>query len=458
MMHVADRVGADEAPTLTIVSGATLLVLVVFTVPLTTLDATARALAAGPGAQAWILSGMPLGGATGLLGSGALGDNHGRRRVFLWGLALLAAASALGALARTDLFLIFARVAQGFGGAAILACGLGLIGQVFADDRARTRATAVWAAALGAGVATGPIFAALLAQIGGWRAAHVGTGLLAATLGLAGRAILPETDTDRHDPMDWTGTILLAAGLAAVMSGLTEMRLGWARPSVLLLIGGGLVLLAAFGRNEARHRNPILAPSLFRRADFVGATVAAFASGAGVLALMTLVPTLLTRAMHVGPLIAAIVLLAWSATSVLTALAARWLPHGLSPRRLLIGGLASCALAQLMLLGPAPDDALLRLLPGLFLAGAANGILNAALGRLAVASVPADRTAMGSGANNTARYLGSAIGITVAAVLIAHGADVGGITGLLRGWDQAVLVTTAFSILGALVVAVARDS
>ena len=74
-----------------------------------------------------------------------------------------------------------------------------------------------------------------------------------------------------------------------------------------------------------------------------------------------------------------------------------------------------------------------------------------------MASVPADRTAMGSGANNTARYLGSAIGITVAAVLIAHGADVGGVTGLLRGWDQAVLVTTAFSILGALVVAVARD-
>ena len=163
MMHVANTVGADEAPTLTIVSGATLLVLLVFTVPLTTLDATARALAAGPGAQAWILSGMPLGAATGLLGSGALGDNHGRRKVFLWGLALLAAASALGALARTDLLLILARVVQGFGGAAILACGLGLIGQAFADDRARTRATAVWAAALGAGVATGPIFAALLA-------------------------------------------------------------------------------------------------------------------------------------------------------------------------------------------------------------------------------------------------------------------------------------------------------
>lgn len=457
MMHVANTVGADEAPTLTIVSGATLLVLLVFTVPLTTLDATARALAAGPGAQAWILSGMPLGAATGLLGSGALGDNHGRRKVFLWGLALLAAASALGALARTDLFLILARVVQGFGGAAILACGLGLIGQAFADDRARTRATAVWAAALGAGVATGPIFAALLAP--DRRLARCSCRDGAARGGpRSGGARDPARDghrpaqshgLDRDDPArrracrGHVGTHRDAARLGAPLRSAPHRR--------------GLVLLAAFGRHEARHRNPILALSLFRRSDFVGATVAAFASGAGVLALMTLVPTLLTRAMHVGPLIAAIVILAWSATSVVTALAARWLPHGLSPRRLLIGGLAGCAVAQLMLLGPAPDEALLRLLPGLFLAGAANGILNAALGRQAVASVPADRTAMGSGANNTACYLGSAIGITGAAVLIAHGADVGGMTGLLRGWAQAVLETAAFSILGALIVAVARE-
>lgn len=458
MMHVANTVGADEAPTLTIVSGATLLVLLVFTVPLTTLDATARALAAGPGAQAWILSGMPLGAATGLLGSGALGDNHGRRKVFLWGLALLAAASALGALARTDLFLILARVVQGFGGAAILACGLGLIGQAFADDRARTRATAVWAAALGAGVATGPIFAALLAP--DRRLARCSCRDGAARGGpRSGGARDPARDghrpaqshgLDRDDPArrracrGHVGTHRDAARLGAPLRSAPHRR----RPRP------ARGLRAPRGAASQPDPRPL---SLFRRSDFVGATVAAFASGAGVLALMTLVPTLLTRAMHVGPLIAAIVILAWSATSVVTALAARWLPHGLSPRRLLIGGLAGCAVAQLMLLGPAPDEALLRLLPGLFLAGAANGILNAALGRQAVASVPADRTAMGSGANNTACYLGSAIGITGAAVLIAHGADVGGMTGLLRGWAQAVLETAAFSILGALIVAVARE-
>ena len=99
---------------------------------------------------------------------------------------------------------------------------------------------------------------------------------------------------------------------------------------------------------------------------------------------------------------AAVVLLAWSAATAVTAVGARWLP--VTPRKLLIGGLIGCAAGQLSVYGLHPDSSILRLLPGLLLAGAANGILNAALGHQAVASVPADRSAMGSGANNTARY------------------------------------------------------
>jgi MFS family permease len=148
--------------TLAVASIATALVLIVFTVPLTTLTSTARALAAGPGAQAWILSAMSVGAAAGLLGSGAIGDDYGRRRTFLGGTLLLALASAGGALAPNAFLLIVARIVQGVGGAAILACGLGLIGQVY-PGRALARATGIWAAALGAGVASGPILASALA-------------------------------------------------------------------------------------------------------------------------------------------------------------------------------------------------------------------------------------------------------------------------------------------------------
>ena len=109
------------------------------------------------------------------------------------------------------------------------------------------------------------------------------------------------------------------------------------------------------------------------------------------------------------------------------------------------------------MLGITPASTPARLLPGLFVAGAANGLLNAALGRQAVASVPADRTAMGSGANNTARYLGSAIGIAACSVIVNHGGPDAGATGVTSGWTAAVVFTAAVSLASALVVAIVRD-
>ncbi len=98
----------DPGHTLAVAAAGTLLVLVAFTVPLTTLADTAAGLGAGPGAQAWVLSSMSLGSAAGLLSSGAIGDDYGRRRTFVAGALLLAASSLLGALAPDALVLVTA--------------------------------------------------------------------------------------------------------------------------------------------------------------------------------------------------------------------------------------------------------------------------------------------------------------------------------------------------------------
>jgi hypothetical protein len=226
---------------------------------------------------------------------------------------------------------------------------------------------------------------------------------------------------------------------------------------VIALLALGLALVVAFVAVERRIAHPMLDLALLRRPDFLGATVAALAAGAGVLALMSLVPTVLERGLGEGAVLAAAVLLAWSATSVVTALGARWLPARVSPRAQLIAGLVGCAAGQLALVGLTPDSSIGRLLPGLLVAGAANGVLNAALGRQAVASVPAGRAAMGSGANNTARYVGSGIGITIVTVLLTRSGAAPGAAGLVSGWNLAVLVTAGFSLLGALAVLLARE-
>ena len=92
-------------------------------------------------------------------------------------------------------------------------------------------------------------------------------------------------------------------------------------------------------------------------------------------------------------------------------------------------------------------------MPGLLVAGIASGILNAALGREAVASVPEGRGSLGSGANNTARYVGAALGVTVVSVVALHTPTA---AGLAAGWNHATWVTLVVSLAGAAVVLAAR--
>jgi hypothetical protein len=81
-------------------------------------------------------------------------------------------------------------------------------------------------------------------------------------------------------------------------------------------------------------------------------------------------------------------------------------------------------------------------------------VLNAALGRQAVASAPPGLASVGSGANNTARYLGAAVGVTIVAVLAAHPEP----AAMLAGWNVAVLVDAAVSAAGALLVLALRSA
>jgi MFS family permease len=309
----------------------------------------------------------------------------------------------------------------------------------------------VWGACLGAGIAVGPLMAGALDAGPGWRSAYWSTAALSAVLGVLSRRLLTESRADRRQPVDLAGMLLLAAALACEIAGLVEGRAGWGRPLVVGLLVGGVVLGAVFVVVELRRRAPMLDLRLFGRPDFAGATIAALATGAGVVAAMSFLPTLVQRGLGHSASYAALVLLVWSGTSVLTALLARRLPARVSPRTQLVFGLLGVGVGLAMSgLGPAAGAA--HLLPGLLVAGVANGVLNAALARQAVASAPAGLASIGSGANNTARYLGGALGVTVVAVLSTHAEP----AAMVAGWNHSTLVTGGLSALGALVVAACR--
>jgi MFS family permease len=442
---------ADVTPnrTLAVAAGGTFLVLVAFTTPLASLASTATALGADAGGQAWILSSMSVGLAVALLVTGAVADDYGRRRVLVAGAVLLALTALLAALTTSTAVLVLARIGQGVGGAAILSTSLGCIAGAFPAGPRRARATGIWGASVGAGIAVGPVAIGALEAAGSWRGGYWLIAALAVVLAVVARLSMAEERADHARPVDVTGAALLGGGLVALLTGLVEGRQGWGRPVVVLLFVAAVVLLAAFAAWERRARAPMLELGLFRRPEFVASIVAGTATGAGIIALMSFTPTFFQRAFHYSTIHAALLLLAWSATSAVVALLARRLPATLTASARIVVSLAVIAVGQLMLTGLDTGDPATDLLPGLLVAGVGSGVLNAALGQIAVTSVPAGKASVGSGANNTARYVGAAVGVTIVAVLAAHA----GVDAVITGWNTAAIVTAALSVAGAVAVA-----
>jgi hypothetical protein len=344
-------------------------------------------------------------------------------------------------------------VLQGVAGAGVVVASLAAIGNAFPTGRARTQSTAAWGAALGGGIALGPVAAAALAAPLGWRSGYWAQALAAAALVPAARRIAESRATARQ-PRDVPGIATLGAGMALLTAGLIEGRTDWTSAATLGLLAGGALLLASFAALEARRTAPMVDPRLFGEPLFVASIVGALFTGLAVIGLMSYSPTMMQRGLGIGLLGSGAVLATWSGTSMLVAFGARWLPQRLaSPARLAIG-LALVAVGEVGLTGLGTGTSWARLVPGFAVAGIGSGLANAALGRLAVESVHRDRAGMGSGANNTARYLGGAAGVAVVVALVSA-AGTGGdqATRLVNGWDVATLACAALCAAGALIAA-----
>jgi MFS family permease len=445
--------GAGAGITLFTVGLGTLVTLMAFTAPSTTLTATARGLHAGPVAQTWIFTGTPVGLAALLLVLGSAADARGRRRVFGAGALMLTLASALSAAAPVTAVFLAGRVLQGAGSAAVLAAGLGLIAHTRPAGPHRVRALGIWGATLGGAIATGPVYAALITQLLGWRSLYWGLALLSAAA-LALTAAVPESRADEPRRLDVRGALTLAAGTAALVAGFGEGRSGWLRPLVLALLAAGALLLALFAVVERRVAAPTLDPALWRSPAFLAAGVGALVTGLSVIGLMSYLPTVLQISLGMSPLAASLLLVVWSGLSVVSALQARRLaPYATATTQVALGLLLS-SVGQAMLCALRAGGSPARLLPGLAIAGVGSGVLNAALARLAVSSVPADRSAMGSGANNTARYVGSALGLALTVAVVTSGTrpTTHPAATLATGTHHAALLSAALSLTGAAVV------
>lgn len=414
--------------------------------PLGNAPTISAALAAGPGATMWILSSMSTGLAVSLLTAGALADQSGRRRVFEIGAVIFVGGSIVCATSTTATQFIAGRLIEGLGAAGLIATGLGLVAAVRGDLRARSLTASWWGAAMGLGIALGPLLTGLLDLAHLWRAAYWLLALISAGVGLAARRCFPETAVVPGRRMDLFGATTMTIAVAGLLVALVESRGGSSAVAVACAVAS-VIALGVFIASQLTIAAPMMDLTLFRRPDFVAATGAAAVTGIGVIALMSFACTFLVTTLAMSTFGAGALLALWSGTSAVAAVLSRGLTVRISGTLQLVIGLAGTGIGLLLMTHLSAGSSFTRLIPGLVVAGIGGGILNAGLGRQAIATVPPERAAVGVGMNNTTRYIGSSVGVTVVGVLAS--APHHDIAAQLSGWNVVTVLTGAISLAGA---------
>src|SRR3954462_13304456 len=342
---------------------------------------------------------------------GTLADRFGRRRLFMIGVGVFTLASLLCGLATSATFLHLARGLQGIGGAAMFATSLALIAQEFQGPQ-RGTAIAAWGSTIGGGVAGGPLVGGALTDAFGWEwiffvnvPIGIGTVILAQTQ--AGESRDPDAKR-----LDYAGLITFSVGLFALIYGLLRGNAeGWSSGIIVASLAGAAVLLAAFVFVEWRQDHAMFDLALFRKPAFSGVSLGTLAIGAGMFAMFLYITIYMQSVIGMTPLEAGVRFLPLTLFAFLVPLASRNLVSKVPARVPLTVGLALVGVGLLLMRGAEPDSAWTTLLAGFMVSGFGIGLANPSIASTALGVVPAARSGMASGINNTMRIAGVAIGI-----------------------------------------------
>ena len=209
-----------------------------------------------------------------ILVGGAMGDQFGRKRVFLFGVMSFTAASIFCGVAPSPRVLIVARALQGIGAGFLVPGSLAIISATF-DDAERGRAIGTWSGFSAITTALGPVIGGWLIEHVSWRAAFFLNVPLAVIVVVLSLRFMDEShDPSRSARIDWLGAVLGVVGLGGLVFGLLEWTpLGPSHPLVIGSLALGVLCLALLIVVERRARNPMMPLHLFRSRTFTLANI-----------------------------------------------------------------------------------------------------------------------------------------------------------------------------------------
>ncbi len=361
----------------------------------------------------WFVNAFTLSFASFILMAAALGDRFGRRNVFVTGILVFTAASALSALSTEPWMLIASRALQGFGAAAVMPLSLTLlVGSV--EERFRALAIGIWGGITGLGVALGPLIGGAVVEGWNWEAIfwiNVPVGFIAIPLALYA---LPNTFGAKVRA-DVVGVLLVGVGVLALVFGIVRGNdAGWDSFQVDGSLVLGAVLIGAFIWWENRTAAPLLPLRLFRDRSFSVANIVGLTFSFGVFGSIFILIQFLQVVQGYTPLGAGVATMPWTLAPMVVAPLAGLIAPRVGTRLLVVAGLTLQTIGVFWLAAVMSSDvAYTTLVPGFIFAGIGMGLVFAPISTAVLATMKSADHAKASGTNSTVREIGVALGIAV---------------------------------------------
>jgi EmrB/QacA subfamily drug resistance transporter len=373
----------------------------------------------------WIVTAYALAFGSLLLIGGRIADIIGRKWVFLIGLVGFALASAVGGAAVNVGMLIGARAVQGMFAALLAPAILSLLTTTFTEPEERGKAFGIFGAVAGAGASIGLLLGGFLTEYANWRWTMYVNLIFAAIALVGGWLLLEHGRSASRAKLDLPGTVVVTAGLFALVYGFSHAQTdGWANTVTLgfLLAAGNL--LAAFVYLQRRVAHPLLPLRVVLDRNRGGAYLAMFAAAAGMFAVFLFLTYYLQASLGYSAVRTGVAFLPMTGSLIVVATAASTvLVTRVSSRVLIPGGMLISALGMYLLTDVGLTTSYVsHVLPATILLGIGLGLVFAPGFSLATLGVDPSDSGVASATVNTMQQIGGSVGTALLNTIAATAA------------------------------------
>jgi EmrB/QacA subfamily drug resistance transporter len=402
----------------------------------------------------WILNGYALtfGGLVLLLGRA--GDLYGRRRLFMVGLALFAAASLVGGFSWEPWILVCARFIQGMGAAALVPASLSLLTAIFAEGQERNRAIGIYGAMAALGFVVGMVGGGVITEFLGWRwVLFVNVPVALVALVPAPAALAESRNESAPRSLDLAGALTATSGLGLLIYAISEVpENGWISTATLAFGTLGTLFIACFVVAERRSTAPLVPLGVLRKRAVVVPNAAIFLQSMVGIAWLYVLTLYLQEVLGHGALRAGLLFIPMTLASVVAAPLAGRLATKLGVRTTAAWGLALVAVGLLLMTPMSVGGGLAFVLLGMVIGEGGFMLSNVPLTIVGSGSAGEDERGLAAGLLNTSMQLGNAWGLGVVATVVAAasaalGGEVGDSEALVGGLRWGLYACVGFAVL-----------